>query len=158
MGKDEGLWGRWCQGNVHWHWGCAESGWERDFKVHKGWDLCLCGGGGCGSGVGGDGGVDCSDGGYEDGSVDGSGGNSGVGECGESGMYRSGGGGRNGGSIVHRSVGGGLCGSGWYFGVRCGFCGGGGGGSGTGGGVGCETCCEAGSVVCEWERISFELL
>ena len=67
---------------------------------------------GCGSCVGGGGGVDCSDGGDEDGSVDGSGGNSGVGDGGESGMYRSGGGGRNGGSVVHRSVGGGLCGSG----------------------------------------------
>ena len=81
--------------------GCVESGWESDVKVHKGWDLCLCGGGGFGGG-----GVDGSDGGS---GVDGSGGNSGVGEHDESGVYRSSGGG---GSVVHGSVGGGLCRSG----------------------------------------------
>ena len=88
-----------------------ESGWERDVKVHKGWDLCLCGGsgGGCGGGVGGGGGVDCSNRSDVDGGVDGRGGNSDVGDGGESGVYRSGGGG---GSVVHRSVGGGLCRSG----------------------------------------------
>ena len=48
-----------------------EPGWERDVKVHKGWDLCLCGGGGS---------VDCSDGGDGGGSVDGGGGDSGVGD------------------------------------------------------------------------------
>ena len=68
-----------------------ESGWESDVEVHKGWDLCLCGGGGFGGG----GGVDGSDGGSV---VDGSGGNSGVGERDESGVYRSG------GSVVHGSV------------------------------------------------------
>ena len=43
---------------------CAESGWERDVDVHKGWYLCLCGGGGrsCGGVIVG-GGVDCGDGG-----------------------------------------------------------------------------------------------
>ena len=80
---------------------------ERDVEVHKGWDLCLCGGGGrsCGDVVVG-GGVDCGDGGDGGGGggVDGSGGNSG-----ESGMCRSGGGS---GNVVHRSVGGGLCSSG----------------------------------------------
>ena len=83
---------------------CAESWWERDLQVHKGWDLCLCGGA-----VGGGGNVDCSDEGDWGGSVDGSGGNSGVGDGGESGAYRSGDGG---GSVVHWSVGGGLCRSG----------------------------------------------
>ena len=29
-----------------------ESGSERDIKAHKGWNLCLCGGGCCGGGVG----------------------------------------------------------------------------------------------------------
>ena len=53
--------------------------------MHEGWDLCLCGGSG---------------------GIDGSGENSGVGDGGESGLYRSGGGGM---SVVHRSVGGGLC-------------------------------------------------
>ena len=38
------------------------------------------------------------------------------------------------------------------------FLGGGGEGSGTGGGMCCEACCEAGSVVCEWEGIFFVLL
>ena len=33
------------------------------------------------------------------------------------------------------------------------FCGGGGRGSWASGGVCCEACCEAGSVVCEWEVI-----
>ena len=78
---------------------------ERDVEIHKGWDLCLRGGGGGrGGGVGG--GVDGSDG---DGGVYGSGGNSGVGDGGESVVYRSG---RGGGIVVHRSVGGGLCSSG----------------------------------------------
>ena len=78
---------------------------ERDVKVLKGWDLCLCGSCSrrCG-GVGGGGDVDCSDGGAGGGGVDGSGGNSG-----ESGVCRSGGGT---GSVVHMSVGGGPCGSG----------------------------------------------
>ena len=35
-----------------------ESWWERDLQVHKGWDLCLCGGavggGACRSGGGGE--------------------------------------------------------------------------------------------------------
>ena len=60
---------------------------------------------------------------------------------------------RGGGSVVHRSVGGGLCRSGWHVGVGCVFCGWGGGKSGAGGGV----CCEAGSVVCELEGILFAL-
>ena len=72
---------------------------ERDVEIHKGWDLCLRGGG-----VGG--GVDGSDG---DGGVYGSGGNSGVADGGESVMYSSG---RGGGSVVHRSVGRGLSSSG----------------------------------------------
>ena len=75
-------------------------------EVHKGWNLCLCGGGGrrcrCGGVVGG-GGVDCSDGGDAGGCVHGNGGNSG-----ESRMCRSGGGS---GNVVDRSVRGGLCGS-----------------------------------------------
>ena len=71
-----------------------------DVEVHKGWDLCLCGGGGCcGGGVGGGGSVDCSDGGDWGGGADGSGGISGVGDVGESGVYGSGGGG---GIVVHR--------------------------------------------------------
>ena len=74
-------------------------------RVHKGWDLCLCGGGDrCCGGVVVGGGVDCSNGGDEGGGVHGSGGNSG-----ESGMCRSG---RVSGNILHRSVGSGLCGSG----------------------------------------------
>ena len=90
-----------------------ESGWESDVKVHKGWDLCLCGGGGsCGGRVGGGSGVDGSDGGDGGSGVDGTGGNSGVGNGDDSGMYRSGGGG---GSVVHGSVGGGLCRSGDAF-------------------------------------------
>ena len=81
-----------------------ESGWKRDAKVHKGWDLCLCGGGcsRCG-GVVVVGGVGCSDGGDGSGGVHGSGGNND-----KSGMCRSG---EDSGNIVHRSVGGGLCGS-----------------------------------------------
>ena len=71
---------------------CAESGWERDVEIHKGWDLCLCGDGGyCGGGVAGGGSVDCSDGGNWGGGVDGSGGNSGAGDGGESGVCGSGG-------------------------------------------------------------------
>ena len=71
-----------------------------DVEVHKGWDLCLCGGGGCcGGSVGGGGSVDCSDGGDWGGGVDGSGGNSGVGDGGESGVCGSG---RGGGIVVHR--------------------------------------------------------
>ena len=115
--------------------------------------MCLCGGGGhrCDGG-------DCSDGSDGGGGAHGSGGNSG-----ESGMCRSGGGS---GKVLHRSVGSGLCSSGWNFGVGCGFhgervgCGvrgGGGGGSGTGGGVCCWASFEAGSVVCEWEGIFFAL-
>ena len=77
---------------------------ERDVENHKGWDLCLRGGGGGrGGGVGG--GVDGSDG---DGGVYGSGGNSGVGDGSESVVYRSD---RGGGTVVHRNVGGGLCSS-----------------------------------------------
>ena len=60
-----------------------ESGWERDVEVHKGWDLCLCGGGGRSCGgvvvvVGG--GVDCGYGGDGGGGggVDGSSGKSGL--------------------------------------------------------------------------------
>ena len=90
-----------------------ESGWERDVKAHKGWNLCLCGGGCCGGGVGGRGSVDCSYGGDGGSGVDDSGGNS-VGDGGESGVCRCGG---VGGSVVHRSVGGGLCMSGSYFGI-----------------------------------------
>ena len=150
-GKDGRVWGGWFPGNSQWQWGCADSGWERDVEVHKGWDLCLCGGGaGCGGGVGGGDGVDGSDGGDRGGCVDGSGGNSGVGDGGESGVCRKN---RGGGSVVHRSVGGGLCRSGWHVGVGCVFCGWGGGGSGAGGGV----CCEAVSVVCELEGILFAL-
>ena len=78
-----------------------ESGWEIDVEVQKGWDLCLCGVGCCGGGVGGGGSVDCSNGGDGCDGVDGSGGNSGVGDGGESG--------------VCRSVGGGLCQSGGNF-------------------------------------------
>ena len=78
---------------------------ERDVEVHKRWDLCLCGGGGrsC-SDIVVVGGVDCGDGGDGGGGVDSSGGNSG-----ESGISRSSGGI---GNVVHRSVGGGLCGIG----------------------------------------------
>ena len=63
-----------------------ESGWEKDVEVHKGCDLCLCGGGRrrCGGVVVG-GGVDCSDGGDGGGGAHGSGGSSG-----ENGMCRSG--------------------------------------------------------------------
>ena len=105
--------------------------------------MCSCdGGGGRGRGVGGGGGVDGSDGG---GGVDGSGWNSGVGNGGDSVVYRSGGG--------RRSVGGVLCRSGWYFGIRWDFHGEGGGRSGTYGGVCCEARCEACSVVCEWEGV-----
>ena len=117
--------------------------------------MCLCGGRCRGGGVGGGGSGDCSDGGDGGGGVDGSGGNSCVGDGGENGICRSGG---AGGSVVHRSVGGGLCRSGWNFAVGCGFCDGGGGESGPGGRVCCEACCEAGSVVCEWEGIFFVLL
>ena len=86
-----------------------ESGCDRDVETHKEWYLCLCGGGGCcGGGVGGGGNVDYSDKGDGDGGVDGSGENGGVGDGGESGVCMSGGGSR---SVVHRSVGGGLCGS-----------------------------------------------
>ena len=58
-----------------------ESGWDRDVDVHKGWDLCLCGGRSCGGVVvvvGG--GVDCGYGGDGGGGggVDGSGGKSGL--------------------------------------------------------------------------------
>ena len=42
--------------------------------------------------------------------------------------------------------------------VGCGFHGGGGGWSRTGAGVCCEACCEAGSVVCQWEGIIFAFL
>ena len=73
-----------------------ESGWERDVKIHKGWDcVCLVVVVVVVVGValivalgvmGGD-----------------------VGDGGETSMYRSGGGGD---SVVHRSVGGGLCRSG----------------------------------------------
>ena len=82
-----------------------EFGWERDAEIHKGGDLWLCGGGGdCGGGDGlGGGGVDGSD---EVGGVDGKGGNIAVRDGGESIMYRCGGGGW---SVVHWSVGGGLC-------------------------------------------------
>ena len=76
------------------------------------------------------------------GGVVGGGGNCGVGDGGESSVYRSGGGGV---SVVHRSVEVDCVG-----GVDClGFHGEGGGGSGSAGGVCCEACCEAGSVVCE---------
>ena len=81
-------------------------------EIHKGWDLCLCGGSGGhpGDGVGGGGSsVDCSEGDDGGGGVDGSSGNSGVADGGESGACRSGGGG---GSVVYRSVGAGLCRSG----------------------------------------------
>ena len=74
---------------------------------------------------------------------------------GESGVYRSGG---SGGSVVHGSVGGGLCRSGWCFDVQCGFHGEGGGGSGAGDGVCCEVFCEAGSVVCKRDGTFFALL
>ena len=113
--------------------------------------MCLYGGGGgCGGGGGGGGGVDGSDGG--DGVVM---------RGGESGVYRScgsSGSGGSSGSVVHWSVGGGLCRSGWCFGVWCGFHGEGGGGSGAGDGVCCEVCCEAGSVVCKREGTFFALL
>ena len=57
-----------------------ESGWERDVEVHKGWDLCLCGGGRSCGGVVVGGGVDCGYGGDGGGGggVDGSGGKSGL--------------------------------------------------------------------------------
>ena len=55
----------------------------RDVKIHKGWDLCLCGRGGDGGGI---------DGSDEVGGVDGSGGNSGVGDGGKCIVGRSGGG------------------------------------------------------------------
>ena len=88
-----------------------ESGWERDVKVHKGWDLYLCGGSGGGLAVGLVVVVALivAMGVMWGGGVDGSGGNSGVGDGGESGVYRSG---EGGGSVVHRSVGCGLCRSG----------------------------------------------
>ena len=71
-----------------------ESGPERDIKILKGWDLCLCGSGrGDGiDGSNGGGGVDGSvDGSGGNGGVDGSGGNGGVGDGGESIVYSSGG-------------------------------------------------------------------
>ena len=37
-GKDEGGWGGWWQGNGQCHWGCTESGWERDVESDEGWD------------------------------------------------------------------------------------------------------------------------
>ena len=63
-----------------------EPGWERDVKLHEGWDLRSSGGGGGIGGIGGSSGVD------------GSGGSSGVGDSGASILYRSGGGG---GSVVY---------------------------------------------------------
>ena len=72
---------------------------KKDVDFHKGWNSCLCGSGGGGSGVDGSGGV---------GGVVGSGESSGVGDSGESVeriVYSSGGGGR---SIVYRSGEGGL--------------------------------------------------
>ena len=63
-----------------------EPGWERDVKLHEGWDLRSSGGGGGIDGIGGSSGVD------------GSGGSSGVGDSGASILYRSGGGG---GSVVY---------------------------------------------------------
>ena len=74
---------------------CAEPGWKRDVEFYEGWDLCLCGGAGGGSGVGGS-------------SIGGSGGSCGIGDSGESAeriVYRRGGGGL---SIVDKSGRGGL--------------------------------------------------
>ena len=88
-----------------------EFGWERDVEIHKGWDLCLCGGGGDHGAdgdhdsVGGRGGGSV-DGNNEGGGVDGSGGNVGVHDGRESIVYRCGG---DGLSVVHWSVEDGLC-------------------------------------------------